>query len=403
MRLGLWANAGWMPFIVGCTLCEVLGDCPASPEETGTTDAPQPAPPDATGTPAPAPQPMPTPMPAPLPNEPWTQGTHPCGGNRVSDLLWEPGAVWLGCGEDSAGEGLFTSTDDGATWGAPPTSPADYFADFRVISISRSADGSLYVAGDDTLSSIGAVRVAPTAPFAVTTVYEGTGVIWNTWGPVGTFRRTSLGVAAAESLNGTGAVTRTADVLAWEDGADWGGSGPSRQILDLEIYDDQFYGVGSRISEPPYVFVPQASDTTTFDMAIIPVSTAFDGELWAIDVDAGGIVAGGVDQDDNVGVIFTGELDARETLDFAFHAVSDELGGAATWVRGVCRSGDTLAAVGEFSQLSDGFVLVSTDEGATWTDQTPSGDVPPLQDCDFAENGTLLVAGGGGFFARRAL
>jgi len=79
-------------------------------------------------------------------------------------------------------------------------------------------------------------------------------------------------------------------------------------------------------------------------------------------------VAAGVNQDRDVGYLFLSgadpwDLEAWRTID-----VSTLLGDDPTWMRGVCRNGPTIVALGEYSRDARGIVLMSADDGATWTD-----------------------------------
>jgi hypothetical protein len=72
--------------------------------------------------------------------------------------------------------------------------------------------------------------------------------------------------------------------------------------------------------------------------------------------------------------------------------------GEPTWIRGVCRSGDTMVAVGEYSRKGTGLVIRTDDGGATWTDLTP-GELPPVSKCALLDDGDLVITGGEGLFA----
>lgn len=329
----------------------------------------------------------------------WTATAHPCVGNRT-DTLWldDDQTAWVGCGTTTLGYGVFRTTDGGASWEAPATSPAGFFDAFRVSSVHRSADGVLYVAGIGGDDRVVAVDTSA-SPMTVTPVFQAMGQTWNGF-HVGTFRRNSAGFAVAESLTGADAAYRDGDGGTWTDGYGWWTSGTSFQILDMVMHDDGFYAAGSTIAQPPHVFLPVDSPTG-FQLQPVQLSTAFSGELWGIDVDAGGIVAGGVNQDDDVGVVFTGPVNGTDPGDWTMLDVSTIHGGTSpTWIRGVCRNGQRIVAVGELSMVSDGLVFLSTDGGGTWTEITPSG-APSLHRCVLRDNGTLYVAGADGYFAAR--
>lgn len=334
--------------------------------------------------------------------EDWTRSFHPCVGYRT-DTLWVDSRddLWVGCGSTTVGYGLFRSTDGGRTWSAPTTSPARTFEDFRVSSISRSADGLLYVAGIDTAGSRRVVSMDDSG--AVSDVFVAGGQIWNNF-HVGTFRRAADGLAVAESLTGTGVVARFGDAAPFEDGEGWWVGGESSQILDLTLHDEQFYGVGSTISQPPMVFLPPRGGQDPargFWMEVLTMSNTFTGELWGLDVDAGGVVAAGVDQDADRGVVFVSGPDPYALASWRMLDVRDVVGASSgpTWMRGACRRGDVVVAVGEYSQRDAGIVLRSDDGGDTWADVTPSAlfrDLPALQRCEVLAGGDLVIAGGDG-------
>ena len=79
----------------------------------------------------------------------------------------------------------------------------------------------------------------------------------------------------------------------------------------------------------------------------------------------------------------------------------EDLLSGPTWIDGVCRSGDVVAAVGRFSNNNDPIALLSEDGGASWRDLTiefTQSGVPSLYRCAFLDDGdTLAVAGAYGF------
>ena len=137
------------------------------------------------------------------------------------------------------------------------------------------------------------------------------------------------------------------------------------------------------------------------------------GEAWDIDGDRNGLVVGGVNQEVGSGTVWTvgpeWPSDAYDSSKWTFTDVSDvALRDSPTWIRGVCRKGKRVAAVGEYSALGDGLVLVSQDGGRTFSDRTDEilerlesgGSLGPLHRCQFAATGELFVAGASGVFIR---
>jgi len=332
----------------------------------------------------------------------WATYSHPCSGNRT-DTLWfdsDGQTGWVGCGSTTSGYGLFYTTNGGRSWSAPTTDPAGYFSGFRVDSVSRSSDGMLYVGGTGSGDRVVQVDTS-SSPMKVTPVFSSMGQTWNSF-QVGTFRRTSSGLAVAESLTGVDLVWRADDNDDWHNGYGWWGSNDAVQILDMAAVDDQLFGCGSRISQPPYVFLPQAdasSSSFAFDPVVLDEHVM--GEMWGIDADSSGIVVGGVNQGTSVGVVFTTSGDGRDPGEWTRTDVSSVVTDTdATWIRGVCRRGQHVVAVGEYSRRSEGLLIESQDGGATWSDHTPTGS-PTLSRCVILADDTLTVAGANGFFARK--
>lgn len=311
---------------------------------------------------------------------------HPCVGHRT-DTVWDDGSdVWVGCGSTTEGTGLYRSTDGGRTWSA-----VDGFDGMRVSQVVRAGDG-LFAAGQDGSNGDRVVGIDGGA--RGDTVFASSGQLWNSF-HVGTYVRTPEGLEIAESLTGAGIAVR--DGGEWSDGSGWWPGETSYQILDAAVSDARVVAVGSTIVEPPTVFVqgPGPGFTAT------PVELATHrGELWSVDADGRALAAGGVDQDADVGTIFTTDGDPSDpsawiatrldTLDCP--GCADD----ATWVRAVCRSGDRVIAAGELTVRSDGLLLESLDGGLTWSDRTPDG-APSLTACHLTAD-RLVVAGAQGWF-----
>jgi hypothetical protein len=355
------------------------------------------------------------------PPEAWTVYSHPCVGNRTDALHCDdPLTCYVGCGTTTAGGGMFVTTDGGDNWELVETEPADVLQTARVNDISRSDDGLLYVAG---------IIAGPTRVVSMNADGE-LAEVWNAGSTTdfsftaGSFRRNSEGWAIAESLTGVGVVYREGDATepetSWETGYGFWNDGEDDdvpagvQILAMEVYDDQFYGVGSRISDPPTVFLPNWT-AGSFDFHVVQLDAtglgARIGELWDLDVNADGIVVGGVDQNRDVGLVYTHPLtagsDPRDPSTWDRFVVSDLGGiydGAATWVQGVCRGDGVIYAVGRDAREEWGFVLRSTDNGATFEDISPyeDGNPKPYIDaayrCEATPDG-VIIAGAGGLFA----
>lgn len=336
----------------------------------------------------------------------WTLRSHPCVGNRTDALHRDgDGTLYVGCGSTTTGLGLFVSTDDGASWDEPTTTPNGFFDTWRVLDVSRSADDLLYVAGIDTASSRRVVSADTSGgSWALEEVYNAGSTVGTAF-TVGTFRRQADGRAIAESLNGTDIQARASDTDDWQDVSSWDDDFGGLQILDLEMYDGEFYGVGSTISQPPYLFLPRTSGTG-FGFRVLNLSGegigSYTGEMWGVAVDEGGIVAGGVNQDRDVGMIYA--LDDATSTTLRTFDVSLLYPDDATWIRGVCRRGQTLYAVGELTAKSEGLVLRSENNGGTWMNVTPdtgnpADPFPPVHRCLVVTDDRVFIAGADGMLA----
>ncbi|MCO4748411.1 MAG: hypothetical protein KC912_26720 [Proteobacteria bacterium] len=313
---------------------------------------------------------------------------HPCFGNRT-DTVWvdDDDSVWVGCGSTTEGYGLYRSLDLGDSW----IEVAGYES-WRVNHVHRATDGKLYVAGTDTDGSERVRAIVSDTEHEL--VFASQSQTWNSF-QVGTFARTDAGLSVAESHTGADLAWRSADTEAWQDGYGWPTDSESYQVLDMVVFGDTLVGVGSTIIQAPHVFTHVAGQ----GFAMTPTALgSYEGELWSVDTDGVGLIAGGVDQQRNVGMVFwlnggdPSVVADWEALDV--ETVSSE----PTWIRGVCRNGDELVAVGEYSTRSAGLLLRSTDAGTTWTDETPDG-APSLSQCAIRGE-TTAVTGASGWFRR---
>ncbi len=340
------------------------------------------------------------------PESKWTTYSHPCAENRTDAFWWDDDStVWVGCGTGLSGLGLWKSMDGGETWAAATTSPNGFFETWRVNDIRRSDDGLLYVAGIDTASSRAVVNLdTSVTPHAVKDEVFTRGSSVSLSFQVEHFVRDSTGRAFGDSLTGHGSIFREADGDDWQglDGS-WADDGSSHQILGLTLFDDAFYGAGSTISEPPFVFLPSLTGGPS---ALTPVQLVsgihnFDGEMWGITViDEKKVVAAGVNQDRDVGMIFASRTDPYDSGDYVAFDVSTLFPDDSSWMRGVCSSVDTVVAVGEKQPLrtGSGIVLLSRDGGLTFEDITDKEiSANSVSRCRVLSDGTVAVAGEGGY------
>ncbi|MFK7927568.1 MAG: hypothetical protein AB8H79_05240 [Myxococcota bacterium] len=339
---------------------------------------------------------------------PWLLAEHPCVANRT-DALWVDDAStwWVGCGTGTQGTGLYRTTDAGASWEIPGNSAA--LSNMRVTNVWRDDTDILYAAG----TADNGVRIVEIEGDAVEAFYirpDDRPQAWETF-QVGTFRMDSTGRAVAESLTGSDVIywpSGTAEKTngyGWWEGAIDGGA----QILDLEVYDDRFYGSGSTINQPPYFYFESDQGMgDRFALNAIKLSpdglNDFTGEAWDLDIDDDGkAVVAGVNQDTNVATIWfsDGPLSDPSTwsiLDLGFLISSTT--STATRLYGSCRAGDLIVGVGDYSQRSEALVVVSTDGGASWGMAAPPGTgadaVGPLTRCQILDD-SIYVTGANGF------
>lgn len=376
-----------------------------SPTAAGETPTARPETPTAQPeTPTAQPEtPTMAPTPTPPPANPWHVSAHPCVGNRT-DTLWfdDPKTAWVGCGSTTSGYGIYMTKDGGKTWARPATDISGFLDAWRVNTISRSADGKLYVGGTVSGKDYRVVSLdTSVSPAVIGEEYTATTSKFQ----VGTFRRASDGQAFAESYTGTEAVYRATDEDTFVAANDWYSPDSSHQMLDMTLYEDKFYGCGSTISEPPYAFLPAKSGSKPYSFTSVPLATGlseYNGEMWGIDVDVDGIVIGGVDQDRDVGKIYISQADPYTTAGWKSYDLATLFPADATWIRGVCRGEGRIVAVGEYSKKGTGMVLVSDDGGVTFNDMTPPSvspdQVPALHRCVMLTNGDFGVAGADGYF-----
>ena len=238
----------------------------------------------------------------------WLTSSHPCpGGNRTDALHRDAdGTLWVGCGTNATGYGLFLSENGGASWSTAAVSPVEVLDEFRVNSISRGHDGALYVAGVRASTRDRVLRCDPaSAPFAGSVTLRGTAQVGRSF-HVGSYRELANGRSLAESLNGVDLLYRPTAATG-HSATDWTRIQDfNRQILDLTVHNDRFYGAGGQINTAPTLFLPPTSPTAApweFSMQTPTVAASWEGELWGLAVSAQRLVAVGVDQDADVGKI----------------------------------------------------------------------------------------------------
>jgi hypothetical protein len=140
---------------------------------------------------------------------------------------------------------------------------------------------------------------------------------------------------------------------------------------------------------------------------------AYDGECWGISGNADGLAVVCVNQDDDLGMVYTIGSDWETTAYDAANWTATNAGdvveagtaqGHSTWNEGVCRGpNNELTVVGRDSQTDDGYIIRSTDGGSTWVELTAGvsaafgAEVGTLNRCVYTD--TALVLGGSGILA----
>jgi hypothetical protein len=289
------------------------------------------------------------------------------------------------------------------------TDPEGEMAEFRVSAIARGEDGLLYAAGFDANDSDMILALdTSTSPMAVQEVLVAGGVVGTSF-HVGSMALLSGGRIVAESLTGLGTLYREDDSVG-SDGATWfdayywanAGSPPGYQMQDLVVLDDQLYGCGATIAEPPYVFLPPtdaAAEPWALQVRELP-NTGWTGEMWGVAATADRVAVVGVDQDGDVGKIYISGEDIYDAAGYAETNLTDIVGDSnlGTWARGVCMQGETIVVVGERQPLGSGtgLVLLSQDAGASFTNITPDDVTESVSKCTITDDGAIIVAGAGG-------
>ena len=133
--------------------------------------------------------------------------------------------------------------------------------------------------------------------------------------------------------------------------------------------------------------------------------SSFIGEVWDIAIDdQGDFLLAGVNQDIDTGVLwFNNSSTPYSTSDWSLISVSDTIPVAdnnATRFYGACRDGNTMVAVGDYSQKGDGLVAYSTDGGSSWNyPDTSSEGIGVLSTCQIV-NDMVYIVGADGLFAQ---
>ena len=335
----------------------------------------------------------------------WATFTHPCKENQTDALWWDNDnkSVWVGCGTGASGRGLWTSKDAGQSW----AQISGFMEQWRVNGIRRAADNRLYVSGTDTNSKNIVVSFDTNqSPIKGRLELERTNKISLSF-TAEHIMVDATGNAFTDSLTGAGSAYRKAGSNAWT-GLDsgWTSDGSSHQILDMTLFDNKIYAVGSSIAKPPVVFLPTLNAADFYTMTPVDLSKGDSlnkiiGEMWGVTVlDKKRVIAVGVNQNRNVGLIFASKNNPYDANDYHKFDVSTIVTGTSSWMRGVCSQGNNVVAVGEKQPLKKGtgLVLLSTDGGLNFKNITdPNINATTVSRCQFLTDGRISVAGSGGY------
>ena len=287
--------------------------------------------------------------------------------------------------------------------------PANFLDSWRVNHVHRSSDGLLYVAGTGPLGRMVVSVDTSSSPYEIAEVLNaGTKADFSF--TVGTFLRAPDGSAVAESLTGGDYLFRPDDNAGpdpqndgWVNAYYWAGGTETHGVMDMAMYDGEFYGTGSTIVEPPMVYLPDPNESDPWRMTTVQLANGiglYKGEMWniAIDQTDGTIVVGGINQIADIGMIYVSGNDPYEASDWTEYSVASLLPGKATWIRGVCANDGRIVVVGELQAQAEPIVLVSDDGGQSFDDLTPTNAASTaLHRCVVFDDGSFAVTGAGGF------
>ncbi|MEM6996309.1 MAG: hypothetical protein AAF721_37730 [Myxococcota bacterium] len=330
----------------------------------------------------------------------WMEIAGPCGGSATNALWFDDADVgFVGCGENAAGEGLFTTIDAGATWEDNPQ-----FNEVRVMDIRRGPDGVLRGAGIHQLDGYSVFDIDEDGALTPEGLYEPGNNAFTTVNQAENVATTEDGQILIDSLTGTSAAYQPAGGV-FEEFASLGeaaiadpDNAPAFQVRRIVGFDNAFYAVGSLINDPARVHLPSMMEGATYHFTTLQLqSDTRDGELLDMHVWAGDkMIVAGHDQSQRYPLIYVAAGDAYNADNWTQITLLDfgiEYEGGINDLHVV---GDTVIAVGEkFPSSQGGFVLRSDDAGLTWEDISPE-DVGVLSAVWQFDDGSMLVGGGGG-------
>ncbi len=330
----------------------------------------------------------------------WSELAGPCGGSQTNALWFDDrDNGFVGCGENAAGEGLFTTTDGGATF-----EDNVRFNEVRIMDIRRGPDGVLYGAGIHQLDGFPLWSFDEGGMIGATGLYKPSNSAFLAVNQAENAAITEDGQMLIDSLTGTTAAYRPAggefeevpslgeELLSNPDAG-------SFQVRRIQAYDNRFYAVGSLINDPARVHLPSQLDGATFHFHTVELQPETrDGELLDMHIwNDQHIIVAGHDQSERFPLIYLVEdADPYNSENWEKIELFDSGLDYQAGVNDIHVVGDTVVMVGEKIPTSQGgFVVISEDGGRTFEDITPEG-ADALSAVWMFDNGELVIAGGGG-------
>ena len=330
----------------------------------------------------------------------WSETAGPCGGSQTNTLWFDDRMTgFVGCGENAAGEGLFTTTDGALTF-----EDNVRFNEVRIMDIRRGPDGVLYGAGIHQLDGFPVWSFDEGGMINSTGLYTPSNSAFLAVNQAENAAITADGQMLIDSLTGTTAAYRSAGGEFEEvpslgeallDDPDAG----SFQVRRIQAHDNRFYAVGSLINDPARVHLPSQLDGATFHFHTVELqSENRDGELLDMHVwDDQHIIVAGHDQSERYPLIYLVDgadpydVDNWEKIELFDSGLDYQAG-----VNDIHVVGDRVVMVGEkIPTAQGGFVIISEDGGRTFEDITPEG-ADALSAVWMFDNGEMVVGGGGG-------
>ena len=330
----------------------------------------------------------------------WTKMSQPCGGTRAN-AFWFDDTMngYIGCGENASGFGLFVTADGGQSWESQPLFNATRINDIR------RKNGILYATGTDTVDSFEAFIIDESGPVRqLEGIYTSSLNAFSAVTQGENIAVTDDGQLFIDSLTGVPAAYRaagSANFMELESHLDGGQNG--EQMSRVIGFNNRFWAVGSVINRPGTVYYPSSDPGSTYHMSKVEVQPSTrDGELHDIYMwsETSGLVIG-FDQSLRFPLIHRLSGDVSDAANWPkidlFNSNINYQGGA--WKMAV--KGDEVILVGQTIPDNHGFVLKSTDRGATWTDMSPIdefGDFASnlMSNVWYFDDDTILVTAEGG-------